>query len=61
MSCPTCPEAMTPIRCSMADTRMVGCVCFRLRSSDVSELSMNYTQAQGGSSSSVAAVASLSA
>lgn len=30
----------------MADTRMVGCVCFRLRSSDVSELSINYTQEQ---------------
>lgn len=27
----------------MADTLMVGCGCFRLRNSDVSELSINYT------------------
>lgn len=43
----TCPEVRTPIRCSMADTLMVGCGCFRLRNSDVSELSINYTHRQG--------------
>lgn len=60
-SCPTCPEVTTPIRCSMADTRMVGCVCFRLRSSDVSELSMNYTQEQAEQSCCVAVDASFAA
>lgn len=33
----TSPEAMTPIRCSSAETLTDGCGCFRLRSSDVSE------------------------
>lgn len=52
---------MTPIRCSTADTRMVDCVCFRLRSSDVSELSMNYTQKQAEQCCLVAVDASFAA